>query len=46
VAWGGEDLLGEFHDVFSHNMRDLGTVVRPWLFRSICGSFRGVPSCA
>ncbi len=25
VAWGGEELLPEFHDVFSHNMRDLGT---------------------
>ena len=25
VAWGGEELLGDFHDVFSRNMRDLGT---------------------
>jgi FemAB-related protein (PEP-CTERM system-associated) len=25
VAWGGEEVLGEFHAVFSHNMRDLGT---------------------
>jgi FemAB-related protein (PEP-CTERM system-associated) len=25
VAWGGRELLSEFHDVFSHNMRDLGT---------------------
>jgi len=27
VAWGGEELLPEFYDVFSHNMRDLGTPV-------------------
>jgi FemAB-related protein (PEP-CTERM system-associated) len=27
VAWGGAELLGEFHDVFSRNMRDLGTPV-------------------
>lgn len=27
IAWGGEDLLGEFYDVFSRNMRDLGTPV-------------------
>ena len=27
VVWGGEPLLGEFYDVFSHNMRDLGTPV-------------------
>jgi FemAB-related protein (PEP-CTERM system-associated) len=25
VAWGGAELLGEFHTVFSRNMRDLGT---------------------
>jgi FemAB-related protein (PEP-CTERM system-associated) len=25
VHWGGAELLGEFYDVFSHNMRDLGT---------------------
>jgi FemAB-related protein (PEP-CTERM system-associated) len=25
VAWGGEELLGDFHHVFSRNMRDLGT---------------------
>jgi FemAB-related protein (PEP-CTERM system-associated) len=25
VSWGGQDLLREFHAVFSHNMRDLGT---------------------
>jgi FemAB-related protein (PEP-CTERM system-associated) len=27
VAWGGHDLLPEFYNVFSHNMRDLGTPV-------------------
>lgn len=27
VAWGGVELLPEFHDVFSRNMRDLGTPV-------------------
>jgi FemAB-related protein (PEP-CTERM system-associated) len=27
VAWGGEELLPEFYDVFSRNMRDLGTPV-------------------
>jgi FemAB-related protein (PEP-CTERM system-associated) len=27
VAWGGQELLGEFYSVFSHNMRDLGTPV-------------------
>jgi FemAB-related protein (PEP-CTERM system-associated) len=27
VAWGGEELLPEFYDVFSANMRDLGTPV-------------------
>ena len=25
VAWGGQELLAEFHAVFSQNMRDLGT---------------------
>jgi FemAB-related protein (PEP-CTERM system-associated) len=25
VAWGGAELLPEFHAIFSHNMRDLGT---------------------
>lgn len=25
VAWGAHDVLPEFHDVFSENMRDLGT---------------------
>jgi len=27
AAWGKEDLLAEFYDVFSQNMRDLGTPV-------------------
>jgi FemAB-related protein (PEP-CTERM system-associated) len=27
VAWGGPELLREFYQVFSHNMRDLGTPV-------------------
>jgi FemAB-related protein (PEP-CTERM system-associated) len=27
VAWGGENLLGDFYRVFSQNMRDLGTPV-------------------
>jgi FemAB-related protein (PEP-CTERM system-associated) len=27
VAWGGAELLPEFYDVFSRNMRDLGTPV-------------------
>jgi FemAB-related protein (PEP-CTERM system-associated) len=27
TTWGGEELLGEFYDVFSRNMRDLGTPV-------------------
>jgi FemAB-related protein (PEP-CTERM system-associated) len=36
TAWGGEELLPEFHDVFSHNMRDLGTpAYGKRLFRAI-----------
>jgi len=27
VDWGGRELLRDFYDVFSHNMRDLGTPV-------------------
>lgn len=27
IAWGGKELLPEFYDVFSRNMRDLGTPV-------------------
>lgn len=40
VAWGGRALLHEFYDVFSHNMRDLGTPVfgRP-LFRAVLDQF-------
>jgi FemAB-related protein (PEP-CTERM system-associated) len=40
VAWGGFDLLPEFHAVFSRNMRDLGTPAygRP-LFRSVLRQF-------
>lgn len=42
VHWGAEDLLGEFYDVFSRNMRDLGTpVFGLGLFRSILGAFPG-----
>ncbi len=29
VHWGGHDLLGDFYQVFSRNMRDLGTPVYP-----------------
>jgi FemAB-related protein (PEP-CTERM system-associated) len=36
VVWGNEELLSEFYDVFSHNMRDLGTpVYGRSLFQSI-----------
>jgi FemAB-related protein (PEP-CTERM system-associated) len=40
VGWGGEERLGEFYEVFSRNMRDLGTPVygRP-LFREIIRQF-------
>lgn len=27
VAWGGQELIPQFHEVFSRNMRDLGTPV-------------------
>lgn len=38
--WGGESLLGEFYDVFSQNMRDLGTpVYSPRLFRAALRQF-------
>jgi FemAB-related protein (PEP-CTERM system-associated) len=38
--WGGEDLLPEFYEVFSENMRDLGTPVYGILFfRSILKQF-------
>ncbi len=40
VAWGGEELLGEFHAVFSRNMRDLGTpTYGKGLFASILRQF-------
>ncbi len=36
VSWGGEELLGDFHNVFSCNMRHLGTpVYGQGLFRAI-----------
>ena len=36
VEWGGPFLVGEFYDVFSQNMRELGTPVYPRrLFQSI-----------
>ena len=36
VAWGGEELLPDFYEVFSQNMRDLGTpVFGRSLFRAI-----------
>jgi FemAB-related protein (PEP-CTERM system-associated) len=40
VLWGGEELMPEFYDVLSRNMRDLGTPVfgKP-LFRSILRRF-------
>jgi FemAB-related protein (PEP-CTERM system-associated) len=40
IAWGGEDLLSEFYDVFSRNMRDLGTpVFGRGLFRATIRTF-------
>jgi FemAB-related protein (PEP-CTERM system-associated) len=40
VTWGGSDLLSEFHSVFSHNMRDLGTPsYGRHLFRSVLDTF-------
>jgi FemAB-related protein (PEP-CTERM system-associated) len=40
VAWGGVELLDDFYDVFSRNMRDLGTpVYGRGLFRSILEQF-------
>src|SRR5207249_4581359 len=36
AVWGGEELLPEFYDVFSRNMRDLGTpVYGRSLFRAV-----------
>ncbi|MCC7335962.1 MAG: GNAT family N-acetyltransferase [Pirellulaceae bacterium] len=40
VHWGTIDLLDDFYNVFSHNMRDLGTPVYPKkLFRAILHEF-------
>ena len=40
VVWGGEELVPEFYDVLSRNMRDLGTpVFGKSLFRSILRRF-------
>jgi FemAB-related protein (PEP-CTERM system-associated) len=40
VAWGGQELLGDFYTVFSQNMRDLGTPVYGLgLFRSVLEQF-------
>lgn len=40
VHWGSEELLLEFYEIFSHNMRDLGTpVFGRALFRSILRQF-------
>jgi len=40
VDWGGQELLGDFYHVFSHNMRDLGTpVFSRRLFESILSCF-------
>ncbi len=42
IAWGGRELLPDFHRVFAHNMRDLGTpVYGKRLFRSILQRFQG-----
>jgi FemAB-related protein (PEP-CTERM system-associated) len=43
VAWGGEELLDEFYDVFAVTMRDLGTpVFGRRLFREIVRGFGGL----
>lgn len=40
VCWGREELLADFYDVFSRNMRDLGTpVYGRRLFREILAAF-------
>ena len=40
VTWGGEEVLPEFYDVFSRNMRDLGTpVYSNELFRAVLRQF-------
>ena len=40
IAWGGEELLPDFYEVFSRNMRDLGTpVYGRGLFRAVLHQF-------
>jgi FemAB-related protein (PEP-CTERM system-associated) len=40
MAWGGLPLLGQFYDVFSRNMRDLGSPVYPrYFFQCILEEF-------
>jgi FemAB-related protein (PEP-CTERM system-associated) len=40
ICWGQEDLLSDFYEVFSRNMRDLGTpVFSPRLFQSMMRHF-------
>ncbi|MEL6109955.1 MAG: FemAB family XrtA/PEP-CTERM system-associated protein [Planctomycetota bacterium] len=42
VNFGGAELLGDFYDVFAHNMRDLGTpVFSRRLFTEILEAFEG-----
>jgi FemAB-related protein (PEP-CTERM system-associated) len=42
VAWGAHDLLSEFYQVMSHNMRDLGTPIYSHrLFAAILDEFPG-----
>jgi FemAB-related protein (PEP-CTERM system-associated) len=42
IAWGSGELLPEFYDVFSRNMRDLGTPVYPrQFFAAILDEFAG-----
>jgi FemAB-related protein (PEP-CTERM system-associated) len=42
VVWGAEELLPDFYEVFSHNMRDLGTpVYGRALFRAVLRQFPG-----
>jgi FemAB-related protein (PEP-CTERM system-associated) len=42
IAWGGSEFTGDFYEVFSRNMRDLGTpVFSRRLFESILEQFPG-----
>jgi len=42
TRWGGQELLADFYNVFSQNMRDLGTpVYSPRLFSEILREFAG-----